>query len=103
VSEERRAHIHTPAGLDIGARTPEEVALSILAQIVSLRPRPEVRPVAPPAATEETGYATDPVCGMSVRTGPDAVRSVHEGAAVWFCGPGCRDAFAADPAAYVRG
>jgi xanthine dehydrogenase accessory factor len=31
--------VHTPAGLDIGARTPEEAALAILAEIVATRPR----------------------------------------------------------------
>jgi xanthine dehydrogenase accessory factor len=31
--------IHTPAGLDIGVRTPEEVALAIFAEVVATRPR----------------------------------------------------------------
>jgi xanthine dehydrogenase accessory factor len=101
--DELKRQIHTPAGLDIGARRPEEVALSILAEIVALRPRARPpdetsRPLASAPATGE--WAVDPVCGMSVRTGPDALRVSYHGAAIWFCGPGCRDAFAADPASY---
>ncbi|MFA5120366.1 XdhC family protein [Zavarzinia sp.] len=37
VPEERLAAVKAPAGLDIGAITPEEIALSILAEIVSHR------------------------------------------------------------------
>jgi xanthine dehydrogenase accessory factor len=37
VSDEQIARIHGPIGLDIGAQTPEEIALAILAQIVATR------------------------------------------------------------------
>jgi xanthine dehydrogenase accessory factor len=37
VGEEQLARIHAPIGLDIGARTPEEVAVAVAAQIVALR------------------------------------------------------------------
>jgi xanthine dehydrogenase accessory factor len=40
VDEELRVRVRTPAGLDLGARTPPEVALSILAEIVATRPGP---------------------------------------------------------------
>ena len=39
VDEGRLAALHAPAGLDLGAITPEEIALSILAEIVRLRRR----------------------------------------------------------------
>ena len=38
-TEEDWARVHSPIGLDIGARTVEEIALSILAEIVSIRRR----------------------------------------------------------------
>jgi len=37
VSDEKIARIFSPAGLDLGAVTPEEIALSIMSQIVALR------------------------------------------------------------------
>ena len=35
--ETRLAQVHAPSGLDLGCRTPEEVALSVLAEIVMVR------------------------------------------------------------------
>lgn len=40
LSTEQLARIHTPIGLDINGRTPEEIALSIMAEIVAVKNRP---------------------------------------------------------------
>ncbi|MGA1829210.1 XdhC family protein, partial [Microbacterium sp.] len=37
VSEDDLARLHSPLGLDLGAETPEETALSILGEIVAAR------------------------------------------------------------------
>jgi xanthine dehydrogenase accessory factor len=37
VAPDRLARLHSPIGLDLGGRSPEETALSILAEIVAVR------------------------------------------------------------------
>jgi xanthine dehydrogenase accessory factor len=96
LAAERLARLETPAGLDLGARTPEEIALSILARIVAVRRGEQtlsVRVVAPaPAAAPATDPATaiDPVCGMAVAAVSQTPHVDHEGRRVYFCCDGCR-------------
>ncbi len=96
-AEERRV-VHAPVGIDIGATTAEEIALSILADVVrSIRldglRAPTVQEVDRP--TE----AIDPVCGMTVVVGDDTPHLRHQGIEHWFCNPGCRDRYADELAA----
>jgi xanthine dehydrogenase accessory factor len=91
--------VHSPAGLDIGARTPGEIALSICAEIVATRPRAEAPVVPRPRPPADD--AVDPVCGMSVAAVAGSLHLEHAGRTWYFCGTGCQRAFAADPERYL--
>jgi xanthine dehydrogenase accessory factor len=93
VDDALRERVRTPAGLDIGAYTAEEIALSILAEIVSVR-RARVAPPEPPAPAPET--AVDPVCGMEILVTDATPRVERDGATVYFCCEGCAATYAAD-------
>jgi len=98
VPEELLAAIDSPAGLDIGAKSPAEVALSILAQVITVRRRGDSSSAAEPAsgATPESPaalVAVDPICGMSVVAGAGTPSCEHDGTTYYFCCEGCLRTF----------
>ena len=98
VPEDRLRRLKAPAGLDIGAATPGEIAVSILAEIIQVsRSQPAQSP--PP----EAAVATDPVCGMSVQIASAKYRSEASDQSFYFCGARCKQTFDQDPMRYVVG
>ena len=95
--ESALARVHAPAGVDLGSTTHEEMAVSIMAELVAFKAAGAgaqgVWVVIPP-------QAVDPVCGMLVDVATAGFVSHHAGEEVYFCAAGCRSAFESDPAAY---
>ena len=89
VDPERLAQIDTPAGIDIGAQSAAEIAVSILARLVEVRRREAV--VVTPRVRPET--AVDPICGMTVVVGADTPSLIHAGQPIYFCCLGCKLTF----------
>jgi xanthine dehydrogenase accessory factor len=94
VPAERLGALKSPAGLDLGAVTPEEIAVSILAEIVQVRRSPKT--IASDLAMAAPGAmapARDPICGMLVDPATALHRSQTSDGPVYFCCPGCKDAY----------
>ncbi len=112
LTEQQIERLKAPAGLDVGALTPEEIAASILAELVQVRRRgPIVKEEhARPAVEDQSSGTTnatasetaiDPVCGMIVEIATSRHRSKFEAREFYFCCPTCKRQFERNPQEYL--
>ena len=117
-SQEHLARVRVPAGVEINAREPEEIAVSILAEIVSIRrseafpgleaqepteknaPADPERPAASPVETLQEQI--DPICHMTVNTATASYTARYQERTFYFCCGGCQRKFQAEPERYVQ-
>ena len=101
LSSTRLGQLKAPAGLDIHASSPEEIAVSILAEIIQENrsgTAKQKREVERDVAKQE---AKDPICGMMVDVGEARHKSEFRGNAFYFCCAGCKQKFDKQPEQYV--
>ena len=96
--------VRVPVGMDLGHTSHTEIAVAVLAELVSLKASGELSPthadLGIPASQPET--AIDPVCGMTVNADESGRPFEYEGVTYYFCCPGCRTAFEKDPEPYIK-
>jgi xanthine dehydrogenase accessory factor len=119
VATEKLEQVRAPAGLNLGAASPEEIAVSILAEIVQVHRskavavqqenasgpiHAESRPgMIEEAVIEEAlmGEAKDPICGMMVDTRQARYKSEYGGKWFYFCCARCQQEFETAPARHA--
>jgi xanthine dehydrogenase accessory factor len=92
--------LRAPAGLDIGAASPVEIAVSILAEIIQHRRRPNGGAPGDADGDAPAAVAVDPICRMTVDVAAARHRSELDGQPVYFCGRACKERFDREPDRY---
>jgi len=111
MDQKKLDEVHSPAGIDIAAKRPEEVAISIIAEII------QVHNNKPQHAESfiDTGenvdseiqndikpsYYINPVCGVPVDKNSPKHIIEYQGEKVYFCCDGCKVKFEAEPTRYM--
>ncbi|MEA1881750.1 MAG: XdhC family protein [Candidatus Marinimicrobia bacterium] len=102
ISKEDIEKIKYPAGLDIGAVTPQEIAASIIAEIIQvMRPKIKEEVIIDFMQIKE-GQQKDPICGMGVYPEKTEYQLGYKNKMYYFCCGGCLDKFKSKPAVYIN-
>lgn len=103
IAKESLAKVRAPAGLRIAAASPQEIAVSILAEIIQVRGRKKTIAESKPAATLSvlSTDAKDPICGMAVDISRAKHKTEFAGTMFYFCCAGCKQSFEQQPEKYV--
>jgi xanthine dehydrogenase accessory factor len=105
VQPELLQRVKCPAGLQLGAVTPPEIAFSIMGEILQLRrsnrTTDETRTAVQAADVKLDASGADPVCGMTVQAAGVRYTSTHDGKTFLFCSIGCKERFDHEPESYM--
>jgi xanthine dehydrogenase accessory factor len=124
LTKEELQPLKAPAGLDIQARRSDEIALSIMTEIVQRRrnrheildlaafqPQQQIIPLMEVHShhqhehhhhAETPTVAIDPVCGMEVEIATAQYMNEYNGEIYYFCARGCQTTFEKNPQAYIH-
>lgn len=96
ITAESLNRVRAPAGTSIPTGSPEEIAVSILAEIVQLNRGRVVQ-----NQEAQNQEVKDPICGMTVDVGVAKYKSEFDGKSFYFCCVGCKQTFDKQPDRYT--
>ncbi len=108
MEENKINSITSPAGIDINAKQPEEVAISILAQMIQVQNGSDFSNTfkyfdkVKEDGSKAPDYYINPVCGVPVDKNNPKHVVAYKNEKIYFCCDGCKVKFDAEPEKYMK-